>query len=590
MTVSPYTPLILLAVLLVLFVWDRWRYDMVAVFGLLCAIFLGFVPVEIAFHGFGHPAVVLVAAALIISAGLKSSGALQAMMGSLPVEGKSLWFQLLVICGVTAFLSAFINNVAAVALMIPFVTKLAYTSKRSARLYLMPLAFASLLGGIITLIGTPPNIIIATYRAQALNTERFSMFDFTPVGLVLCIFGILFIAFFSRFFIKVSEEHTDGELLKVTRDFLTELQVGKNSPLIGMTFREILQRNPGCNFLGVKRGTSPMTIPDQFEKLEADDILIVEAIADVLELLITKDGLVLLSGEKSLEILQNENAKIVELLVPAETFSVGRSSKSMDLRWEYSINVLGIARTGERITRQLSDVLFHVGDIVLLQGQSANISRAAKDMGWVFLSERSSLFKQKRSIFFPPLLFAAGIVVSYLGYVDITVAFVGCSLIYVLLGYVRPNELYSKIEWPVIVLLACLIPIGEGLDKAGSLEIISNSVQAMVSGLNPAFILVIIMAVTMLLTNVINNAAAAIVMAPVAVELAKQLNVSPDSLLMAVALAASAAFITPIGHQSNALVMVPGGYSFKEYSYLGVPISILYLVLAVPCLLAVWPL
>ncbi len=585
---SPYIPLILLLVLLILFVWNRWRYDLVAVFGLLCAVLLGFVPVASAFLGFGHPAVVLVAAVLIISAGLKSSGALQAVMGSLPVEGKPLWFQLLLLCSVTALLSGFINNVAAVALMIPFVVKLAYNSERSVRLYLMPLAFASLLGGLVTLIGTPPNIIIAAYRAHALGGDRFSMFDFTPVGLTLCLGGVLFISLCSRFFIRVSST-SEENLIKKTRDFLTELQVSDRSPLVGMTIREFLEKYPDCNLLGIKRGIHLFGVPSQFEKLEAGDYLIIEAVSEVLEMLISKEKFILLGKDRALKVLDDKITTIVELVVPADSFGVGRSSRDLDLRWKYSVNVLGIARVGDRITRHLSDVRYNVGDILLLQGEKSNIARAAKDLGWVFLSERASLFQYKRELFRPVILFIAAIAGSYFGYIDITWAFIACALLYVLMGYIRPTELYNKIEWPVIVLLACLIPIGEGLEAAGSLELVSDSILSLVSGLSPIFILTILMTFTILLTNVINNAAAAIVMAPVAIEVAKQLKVSPDALLMAVAVAASAAFITPIAHQSNALVMGPGGYKFKEYSYLGFPLTLLVLVLALPCLLFFWP-
>lgn len=586
---SAYTPIILLAVMLALFIWNRWRYDLVAIFGLLCAVILGIVPIQTAFLGFGHPAVVLVAAALIISAGLKSSGALQAIMGSLPLDGKSLPLQLLMICGITALLSAFINNVAAVALMIPFVVRLAYKSKRSVRLYLMPLGFASLLGGLITLIGTPPNIIIATYRAQALNRERFSMFDFTPVGLALCVTGILFISFFSWFFIRVSKK-TEGTLLKETRNFLTELEVSENSPLIGVTIREFLDRYPGCNLLGIKRKSDTFGMPEQFKKLESGDYLIMEAVSEVLEILISKEGFVLLGNDRSLDILEDKNTAIAEFIVPADAFAIGQSSRTLDLRWKYSVNVLGIARAGDRITRQLSDVRYNVGDIILLQGQKSNIANAATDMGWVFLSERSSLFQNKREIFKPVLLFIAAITGSYLGYIDITLAFVGCAFLYVMMGYIRPKELYNKIEWPVIVLLACLMPIGEGMEAAGSLEVFSDAILNLATGLSPIYILAIIMIVTLLLTNVINNAAAAIVMAPVAVQLAKQLGVSADALLMAVAVAASSAFITPIAHQSNALVMEPGGYKFKEYAYLGFPLTVLIFIVALPCLLFFWPL
>ncbi|PIT99510.1 MAG: hypothetical protein COT74_10955 [Bdellovibrionales bacterium CG10_big_fil_rev_8_21_14_0_10_45_34] len=416
------------------------------------------------------------------------------------------------------------------------------------------------------------------------------MFDFTPVGFVLCLAGVLAISFFSRFFIRAPESQDEGDLLKVIRDFLTEVKVGKGSPLVGTTLLEFLSRYPECALLGLKNGDQLFRAPSQFRKIEAGDLLIVEATSEVLETLVSKERLQLLGGQDSEQILKEADCTIVELVVPADAFAVGRSSKTMDLRWEYSVNVLGIARAGNRITRELSDVIYHVGDILLLQGQKENIARAVKDMGLVFLSERQALFQYKREIFLPVLLFAAAITGNLMGYIDITVAFVGCSLLYVLLGYIKPKEIYSKVEWPVIVLLACLIPLGEGMEAAGSLKVISDSVLVVASGLSPVFILAIIMTVTVLLTNVINNAAAAIIMAPVALEIARQLKVSPDSLLMGVAVAASTAFITPIAHQSNTLVMEPGGYAFKDYSYLGAPLTLIILLLAIPTLLMVWPL
>ncbi len=585
-----YVPIVLLTVLLALFVWNKWRYDVVAVFGLVVAVIIGIVPANKAFEGFAHPAVILVAAALIISRTLQLSGALHAVLGFLPVKGKPLWAQLLIVCSATMFLSAFINNVAAVALMIPFVISLAYQSKTSARLYLMPIAFSSILGGMITLIGTPPNIIIATFRAQAGKAPAFSMFDFTPVGITLALVGLVIICFAARRLIPAKAVVESTSLMAGLREYLTDLLVSPESPMIGTTIREFIEKYPEVVILGVRRSEKTYLVPAPYEKLQAEDVLIIEAPSDNIGILVSDEKFVIQANISTNEKNNVEEMMIVELIVPSSSASLGRSSKQLDIRWKYGVNVLGVARSGHRMSRHLADVIFTVGDIVLVQGSGERITQIVEDMGWVFISEQPKVEIRKKNVILPIVLFASAILASYLGFLNITIAFVGCALIYVVLGLLRPNEVYDAVEWPVIVLLACLIPIGVAMETSGSLQLIANLIGGLGKSLGPVSVLAILMLVTIFLTNIVNNAAAAIVMAPVGLRLAEQLQVSPDTMLMAVAIASSTAFITPIAHQSNTLVLEPGEYKFQEYAYLGLPLTIFVFIVSIPMLLLFWPL
>lgn len=438
---TAYVPLLLMLFLLILFTWNRWRYDLVAIFGLLLAVSLNIVPVEKAFLGFAHPAVILVAAALMISQALQSSGALEALLGLLPVEGRALPLQLLMVCSVTVFLSAFINNVAAVALMIPFVISLAYKSDRSARLYLMPIAFSSLLGGMITLIGTPPNIIIATFRGQLPDRTRFSMFDFTPIGLSISVIGLLFIAFAARFLITAPKSTQQESMLDTLRDFLTDMTVNQDSPLIGSTLREFIETHEEITVLGLRRDQKTQLFPSPYERFKENDILVIEAKSEAISLLSEEKGLSTQSEKVLTNFEEDEEVIVVEVIIPSQSKALGNSSKSLDFRWRYQVNVLGVARAGHRLSRSLSDVVFAVGDIILLQGTKDNINKTMQAMNWIFLKERTEAFKlKKKAITLPIGIFMVAILGSYFKLMDITIAFIGCALVYILLGYLKSKK------------------------------------------------------------------------------------------------------------------------------------------------------
>lgn len=581
-------PLLLLLLMLVGFVWNKFRYDYVALSGLIIAVLMGIVPADEAFKGFGHPAVILVAAALVISVALNSSGALNGILGSLPLQGKPLPIQLLGICTLTALMSGFINNVGAVALMLPYTISLAYKSKRNIKLYLMPLAFSSLLGGLTTLIGTPPNIIISTYRSTLENKSVFKMFDYFPVGAIFMVVGLIFISLTARFFIKHDKNET---VLDNTEnlDYLTELEVTVESKLNNQTLQELSERYPEIEFLGVARDGFPMHLVKLSYRFRTGDIIVLETTKEELENIMKGEKLSILKGRTHLTGELSE-LDIIEVIVPMQSKALGKTPKNLDMRWVYNVNLIGVARSGMRMSRRLSNLQFHVGDILVLQGKKDDLSRLVSEMHWVKMNENEFDLFSKKAVLIPLLLFASAITLSFLNFIPITIALVGCALVYALIGYIKKDEIYHAIEWPVILLLACLIPIGEGLEKSGSLDLITIAITQMTHGFSAEITLLVLMFVTMILTNVINNAAAALVMAPVAVSLAAKLGVSTDTFLMACGTAASCAFVTPIGHQSNALVMEPGGYAFKDFSYFGIPISFLLLLISLPVLTYVWPL
>jgi di/tricarboxylate transporter len=571
---------------LVLFLWGKWRYDLVAMMSLIVAVLFKVVPIEKAFLGFGHPAVILVAAALVISAGINSTGVMQLMLGKLSLDNKPLKMQLLIICALTALLSGFINNVGAVALMMPYVLTLAHKSKKSPQNYLIPLAYSSLLGGLITLIGTPPNIIVSAYRSKV-SGAPFSMFDFTPVGAFLTLGGLIFVVFTFQFWLKVKASKNDDRL-EDSQSFLTEFEVTEESTLYQNTVAEFLETSTEITLLGLVSKSGLKLLNSKYYRFNSGDIIVVEGHTDVLEEMVQTCKLKLISDTISEDVAREGESELIEVVMPAHSKMLQRSARQLDMRWRYGVNLFGVARSGQRVKRRLSDVIFQVGDILLLQGSHENIKKMVEFYELIYLSEKSFQHRFSRSVLLPIIIFSTGLILNFFGFIDITISLVGCALLYVMLGYVKPQELYGKIEWPVIVLVGCMIPLGEGLEKSGAVSLIASGLLHFSGESSPYLSLSLLMGVTMVLTNLINNSAAAVVMVPVAIELAQRSELPTDLFLMGVALAASSAFATPIGHQSNAIVMEPGNYKFNDFMKVGIPLSIFLLIIAVPLLFKFW--
>ncbi len=583
--------IVILLITMAMFVWNYWRYDIVAGFALLSATFVGVVPVDHAFSGFSHPAVITVACVLVISQALQTSGLVDVFMRYLAYTRKNFITQLAANTGITAFLSSFMNNVGAVALMLPVSIRDARKAKRPASQLLMPLSFASLLGGLATLIGTPPNIVIATFRQN--NTgEPFSMFDFTPVGLTTAIVGLLFIVFFGwRFLPKNSLDH-DGSLESQKRfaRYITEFRLPKTSTLIDTSVGDLeKQCDNEIAVLGILRDGRQQLAPSARVRLRSGDTLIVEGDSESLQPLL-EDGSKVEAGTEPVDnaVLSSMDTRVIEAVVMPNSILEGLAMREVQLHRKFGINLLGVAREGKPSRARLQNVRFKVGDVLLLQGDFEALMLACQNFGCLALKNRGQEFTPKRGALLTPLIFAIGIIAAAIKVVPIQIAFTAVVGALVVLKLVSLREAYKSIEWPIIVLLGFLIPVGEALQTTGSTDLIASGLSSLGGDLPSWALIAIIVIVSMLLSDVIHNTPTAVLMAPIAFSLALSLGRPTDAYLMAVAVGAASPYLTPIGHQSNTLVMGPGGYRFGDYWRLGLPLDIVILCTAVPLIMLVW--
>ncbi len=576
---------------LVLFAWERWRYDVVALAAMFALVAAGTISAADALQGFGHPAVITVAAVLVISRALRNSGIVDLLSRFMVPLTRTPVMHIAALTGLVAFCSAFMNNVGALALLLPVAIATGAEHKRSPGLLLMPLAFGSILGGLITMIGTPPNIIIATFR-QEFAGESFAMFDFLPVGLAVTVAGVAFVAAYGwRLIPDANKSAANTEQLFEVAEYIIEVRVAQSSDLIGLPLTQIRELSEGDAVpIGVVRGRGHFRAVTKHPEIRAGDVLVLEADAVVIKNLMDEHGLELAaSGAKALEHVGADRLTLCEAVVTAGSALIGRDPRYLQRRVGGGLELVALARQGRSYRRRLRDQRFRTGDVLLLQGDAEVISGVHGDLGLLPLAERELQLHQPRRVIVPLAIFAAAIAASATGLVHIAFAFTGAILLYVLLDVLPLRELYKEIDWPVIVLLGAMLSLGQALQESGGTTLIADTFVAWTGWAPAAVVMLLLMVITIALTNVINNAAAALLMAPIAAGIAQRLEVSIDPFLMAVAVAASCAFLTPVGHQSNTLVMGPGGYRFSDYWRMGLPLTGLILVVSLPMLLIVWP-
>lgn len=582
---------------LVLFIWGRWRYDIVALIALLTMVLSGLVPSERAFAGFGHPAVVTVAAVLVLSRGLLNAGVVDSIARYMGRVGVNPTIQVAALTGLVALCSAFMNNVGALALLMPVAVWMSRQAGRSPSLLLMPLAFGSLLGGTATLIGTPPNIIIAAYRAET-GVQPFGMFDFLPVGAGITIAGLLFITLIGWRLTPRRQENSvpKEELFKIS-DYIIEVRVPADSKFAGSTLHDLqiaaAEDDVEVIVIGLIRGKKRQQIPSSYEVLRQDDILLIKADTESLERIIDLAGLELASKvdeDEHREKVEEGEINTIEAVVAPESLLIGKTAIGLSLRDRYGINILAVARQGQRLRERLGRISFVVGDIILVQGQEETLAEALSELGCLPLAEREMRVGKPRRILLATGIFGAAVAAAALNLLPAATALVCGAIVMIMAGLLSSSEAYKNIEWSIIVLLAAMIPIGQALETSGGAQLIADGLLGTAATVAPSLTIAILMGATMLLSNVINNAAAAILVAPIALSLARGLEASADPFLMAVAIGASCAFLTPIGHQSNTLVMAPGGYKFSDYWKMGLPLSLMVVATAVPLIMWFWPL
>lgn len=578
---------------LALFIWGRWRYDLVAMTALLTVTVTGVVDGQTAFSGFGHPAVITVAAVLIISRSLTRAGLADLLAGWMSKVANRPSLQVAALSGLATLLSAFMNNVGALALLLPVALSMARKSGLSPSVLLMPLAFGTLLGGMTTLIGTPPNIIISTFRGET-GSLGFRMFDFTPVGVGVALTGLLFMSLVGWRLIPQRKGRTTTEDLFDIKGYLTEVQVPPVSPLAGKPLRELgrlIKKDSDVTVVGIIRSKRRILAPSAFEIIREDDVLIVEADSETLQALTETAGFRLV-GSKDLgqEVLGSDEVGTFEAVVAPGTLMEGRTATDLTLRRRFGLNLLAVSRQGERLRARLNRIRFRAGDVLLLQGDSLTFREALPALGCLPLQRRELRLGQRRRLFLTLSIFVVAIAVNIAGLLPAQVSLATAALVIVLLKILSLRETYESINWSVLVLIGAMIPVGTALETTGGAQLLADGMLRLTGDLAPVWSLTLLLVGTMCLTDIINNSAAAVLLAPIAIGMAQGLGVSADPFLMAVAIGASCAFLTPIGHQSNTLVMGPGGYKFSDYWRMGLPLEILIVLVSVPLLLLFWPL
>ncbi len=575
-----------------LLLWGKWRYDLVAFTALMVGVVLGAVPVEDAFSGFGHPATLIVALVLVVSAGLVRSGAVYLITRTLVDSTRSLGAHIAIMGGIGGVLSAFMNNVAALALLMPVDIQTARKAGRLPGLSLMPLSFATILGGMVTLIGTPPNIIIATIREQSLG-EPFAMFDFAPVGAVTAVAGLAFVALIGWRLIPEQHEAQAGETDRETAQYIAELTVPEGSKQIGRKVRELYEDGDKAEvaILGLVRGGKRMFGTAREKTIEAGDALVLEATPDALDEFRAALSLDFSDAKREEMIRADaEGLTVIEVVVPINARVAGKSCQSLGLAWRHRTVVLGISRRGRRITKQVRKTVVEPGDILLLLAPADQAEDVANWLGALPLADRGLAVTNDSKTWLAIGLFAGAVALASFGLIYLPIALGLVVVGYVLTRVMPLSELYDHIEWPVVVLLGSMIPLGSALESSGGTELIAGALVGLTEGLPAWMILTVLMVVTMTLSDVLNNTATAIVAAPIGIDMAQRLGVSPDPFLMAVAVAASCAFLTPIGHKNNTLILGPGGYGFGDYWRMGLPLEILVVAVSIPAILVFWPL
>ncbi len=590
MTFAQTSLIAVLVCTLALFIWGRWRHDVVAVLALVATLLLGLVEPKEAFTGFSDPAVITVALVLILSAAIRSSGILQRLVRHLEPILHRPNLQVFVFVGLVIVLSAFMNNVGALAVLLPVAIYSAEKTGRSPATLLMPLSFGSLIGGLMTLIGTPPNLLISSVR-QDITGEPFSMFDFTPVGICVALVGIIYLTFAWRLLPEDRRGTPSPEKRFRIEDYVTEARVTENSTLVGKTVRDLEKMgDEEVTVLSIIRAGDRRLAPARWVKLRENDVLLLEADSTILKRVVDESKLELVGNEEfDPASVRSEDIGIVEAVITSGSPIIGRSPVGLRLR-DYGVNLLALSRQGRRSTTRLARQRFREGDVVVLQGDLDQMPVTLRELGALPLAERKVDLGRPAQVALPVGVLAGAVILTATGVLPVAVSFLLAVAALAVFRVMRLSDMYEAIDGSIIVLMGALIPVTEALKTTGLTEEIASSVAAIGVGMAPVALLGFVFVMTLLITPIVNNAATVLLMGPIAAGLAIKLGLNVDPFLMAVAVAASCEFLTPFGHQSNALVMGPGGYRFGDYARLGIPLSIIVTLVAVPMIALVWPL
>jgi len=572
-----------------LFVWNRLRYDLVAMLGLLVAMASGVVPPDQAFAGFSDPVVIIIASALIVSAGVGKSGVVGRAVRSLEPRLRTTGMRVAVLAGSVTVLSAFMKNIGALAIFLPIAMQVARRSGTPASRLLMPMAFGSLIGGLVTLIGTSPNILVSRVRAELIG-KPFAMFDFAPVGLGIVVAGFTFLVVGWRLLPGGRQGVPLPAAAFDIGPYLSEARLPATSSLVGKTVADLEALGEGgVSVIAIIREAEKRYVPAGHWTLFADDILVLQSDPHALKAVMSDAGLRLEGAGKGLaKGMPASDIGVVEAVVMTNSPLIACSPAELGLRQRHGVNLLGISRHGDRITTRLRNLRFQAGDVLVLAGSAEAMPETLRGLGCLPLVDRATGLERRRQEYLPLVLLVLAMAAVALNLVPVPAAFFGAAVLIVLFGVLTLQEAYQAIELPILVLLACLIPISDAISRTGTAGVIAEGLAAIAGALPPTGVVTLVLMTAMILTPFLNNAATALIMAPIAASLAQRLGVNPDPLLMAVAVGAACDFLTPIGHQCNTLVMGPGGYRFGDYWRLGLPLSAIIVVVGSVLIPLVW--
>ena len=589
MTTPQFLAFAVIAGMMAAFLWGRFRYDLVAAVALFAGIATGIVPFDRAFTGFSDDIVIIVGSALLVSASVARSGIMELLIQRHFPANTSVRAKLALLVIIVAVLSAFVKNIGALAIMIPVAFQFARRSNTPPSVFLMPMAFAALLGGLMTQVGTSPNIIVSRAREEMTGTS-FSMFDFTPVGAILTLAGFVFLVAFYRL-LPERTPASEGlhEAIDIP-DYLAEARITAKSTVAGKTVSDLLKAAAGnARIASIMRADGLAITPLPDSVLREGDILLLEGDPPALDRLVAQAKLSL-TGDRNVGAKEGDgDVEAVEAVVGENSILIGLSAQRLLLFDRYRANVLAVSRRGERIRERPGSITFRLGDIVVLQAERNRLPNVLRELGCLPLAERPILMGSVRQGLVPLAILGAAMLATAIGLLPVTIAFFAAAVLMVLFKTIPLRDVYAAIDGPILVMLAAIIPVSDALTTTGATDLIASGLVAVGTGQPAWAALALVLVTAMAVTPFLNNAATVLVMAPIAASFASGLGYRPEAFLMAVAIGAGCDFLTPIGHQCNTLVMGPGGYRFGDYARLGFPLSVLVVLVGVPALLLVWP-
>ena len=581
----------LVGLTIVAFIWGRFRYDLVACVALVLGLAIGVIPAENAFDGFRNDVTVIIAAALVVSAAFARSGIVELAMKRILPLLKTERSQAPVLTAAVTVLSMATKNVGALAIMMPVALQVCRRTGTAPSRLLMPMAFGAMAGGMVTLVGTAPNIIVAEVREDILG-RPFGMYDYSAVGLILTGVALAFLAFGYRLLPRDRQGAVGLSAALEGSAYLTEASVPETWPHKTMSVSALSALGGGdVRIMALIRGGRRRPRPRGNLIARPGDVLLLEGGPEALERFLAESRLRLVRENRPVALDQpTDEVSVIEAVVGASSPLIGQSAQKSDLYGQHGVNLLGVSRSGYQLTQHLRTARLQSGDIVLIQGAGQALPTALQALGLLPLAEREVRLGSARRRFLPAVVLAIAMTLVGFGVMPVAIAFFGAAVAIVALGGLKMRDAYTALDGPLLVLIAALIPVSDAIQQTGGSDLIAGLLKQAFGDVPGVVAVGGVMLASMAVTPFLNNAATVLIVAPIGATLARQLGYDPDAFLMAVAVGAACDFLTPIGHQCNTLVMGPGGYRFGDYARLGAPLSLLVLLIGPPVILMFWPL